>query len=364
MGHAFAWHGMRSYAPRRRPDDWKASGEDYTLFGDDPKVMDLSFPPAATLGGRIVDETGRPVPDTRIRIGHCDYLDAEGKESHLNFREFWAIGDAPAALTTRKTDKDGHFRFEGLPKEAGFRIYITHPKYAWLSLFVATTSRPATAFDYPRQSIVERERLPVAVGQLNVTVRSTRRIAVRTAFTDSARTARRVRVTASQGSGASRYGANGITDDNGELTFRLPPGEYDIRADPTVGGADCIRTLSTFRVADDPAEQRLDVRVDRGCVLLLEVVDAKTGKGVPGVEFAGEIDDNPGARSWVTFRTGYADYALSDASGRIRAVVKPGAGAFSVEHIPESAGYRPSSLKKHVALPAGQTVTLRFELDK
>jgi hypothetical protein len=363
-GYGFAWHGMRSYQPRRRPDDRKVTGEDYTFFGGDPKVMDLRFSPAAVLSGRIVDETGRPVPDARIRIGQCDYLDTEGKESHPNFREFWAIDDAPAALTTTKTNSDGRFRLAGLPKEAGFRIYIEHPKYAWLNLFAVTSSRPTTAFEYPGQSTIGHVREPVATGELNLTVNSTRQIDVRSTFAGSGRTAPRVRVTASQGSGVSGYGANGITDGNGKLQFCLPPGEYDIRSDPTIGGADCIRTLSNFKVVANPAEQLLEVRVNPACVLILEAVDSKTGKGIPGVQFLRETEDNPGARISVQLRTGYVDNPVSDSNGRIRAVVNPGAGVFSVGHMPESAGYRPSSLEKKVALPAGQTVTLRFELEK
>jgi len=107
----------------------------------------------------------------------------------------------------------------------------------------------------------------------------------------------------------------------------------------------------------------LEVRVKPGCVLILEVVDAKTGKGIPGVQFLGESNDNPGARTTVQSRTGYIDSPVSDAEGRLRAVVNPGEGVFSVGHIPESAEYRQSSVQKRVTLPARETVTVRFELD-
>ena len=293
-GHGFAWHGMRFYEPRRRPDDWKAAGEDYTLFGSDPKVIDLRFPPTAMLSGQIRDEKGLPVPDARIRIGHCDYLDTIGKESHHNFREFWAVHAAPAALTTTKTGRDGRFRLEGLPAEAGFWIHLEHPDYAWLSLHAATTSRPTTAFDYPRESTVGSVRPPVATGEINVSLHSTRQIAVRSVFADSGRPAPRVRISASQGSAATGYGANGITDGDGTLRFRLPPGEYDILADPTAESADVVRTRSTFSVTAKLAEQSLEVRVNQGCVLFLEVVDAKTHKGIPGLQFMAEMDGSHG----------------------------------------------------------------------
>jgi hypothetical protein len=361
-GHGFTWHGMRFYQHGRRPDDRNVAGEDYSLFGSDPKVMDLRFPPAAALGGRIEDEAGRPVPNVKVRISHCDYLDTAGKESHHNFREFWAVYAAPAALTTTKTGEDGRFRLEGLPKEAGFWIHVEHPEYAWLGVYAATTSRPTTEFDYPRQSTAGHERPPVETGELKITLRTIRRIAVRTVFADSGRPAPRVRISAGRGSAGNS--ASGTTDSEGRLLLRLPPGEYEILADPTDGGAACVRTISSLRVNEQPIDQSLEVLVKPACVLTLEVVDAKTGNGIPGIQFLGESNDNRRARAWVQSRTGYIDNPVSGADGRLRAVVNPGEGVYSVGHIPESGGYRQSSVTKRVTLPAGQTVTIRFELER
>jgi protocatechuate 3,4-dioxygenase beta subunit len=361
-GHGFAWHGMRSYQPRRRPADWKVAGEDYSLFQGEPLVMDLTFPPSAALGGRIVDEDQRPVPGAKIQIIGCDYLDTKGKESHPNFREFWSIAAAPAVFTTATTDDDGRCRFEGLPREAGFRIIIKHPDHATQFLYAVTTGRPASAFDYPRQAIGPgRERPPVRSAIFAV-LRATRRIAVRTVFADNGLPAPRVRVSATiRPSGTS---AGGISDDDGMLLLRLPAGEYDLRADPTAGGADCIRTLSKFTVAAGPAEQLLEVHVNPGCVVVLEVVDAATGKGIPGVTFLGERDDERGSKGWLQSRTGFIDNPHSNAEGRLRAVVAPGGGTFSLGRVPKSLGYRNDAQEKHVPLPARETVTVRFELRK
>jgi RNA polymerase sigma factor (sigma-70 family) len=362
-GRGFAWHGMRFYQPRRRPDDWKVAGEDYTVFGSDPKVMDLRFPPAATLGGRMVDEAGRPVPGVRIRIGQCDYLDTKGKESHHNFREFWAIGSAPADLKMTQTGQDGRFRLPGLPKEAGFWLLVEHPDYAWTSVYAATTERLTSSFDYPLESIVPGHgRPPVATKELNLTLRCTRRIAVRTIFADSGRSAPKVKVSAGNGSaGPSAYG---ITDADGRLRLRLPPGKYEVMADPTDGGAACVRTLSSLEVTEQPAEQSLEVRVTPGCALVFEVVDATTHKGIPGVGFLYEPEGKPGFRHSVQSRSGYIDNPGSDADGRLRAVVEPGERVYSVGYIPESTGYRQQQPQKRVVLPVGGSATVRFELQK
>jgi RNA polymerase sigma factor (sigma-70 family) len=363
-GYGFAWHGMRQFMPGLRPADLRVAGEDYSIYEGEPLVMDLRFAPAAVMSGRILDENGRPVSGAKVRLVSCDYLDYERKESHHNFREFWAIGQAPGELTTAKTEPNGRFRLEGVPKEVGIWVFVEHPDYARLSLHTATTTRPTTAFDYPLGRIAGKERPSVQTGDLNVTVHSTREIALRTVFASTGRPARRIRVTASQGDSANGYGANGETDADGELLFRLPPGRYDFRADPAIGGADCVRTLSAFRVADAPAQQSLELRVNEGCVVLLEAIDAKTGKGIPGVVFMQDLDGQNQGRAQVQSRTGYIDNPRSDASGRLRAVVYPGEGVFSIGWIPASAGYRDNTEQKSVNLVAGQTVTVRFEFDK
>jgi RNA polymerase sigma factor (sigma-70 family) len=362
-GHGFAWHGMRWYQPRRRPADWNPSGEDYSIFGGEPMVMDLRFPPEATLAGRVVDESGRPVAGAKIRIANCDYLDAAGKETHHNFREFWAIGDAPASLTRSMTGPDGRFRMDGLPKEAGFLIDMEHPDFAGVVLYAATTARPTSAFDYPGQMIGPgQERPPVASGQINVTLRSTRRIAVRTVFADSGKPAKAVRVSAFRGAAGS--GANGVTDESGRLNLRLPPGDYDVMADPTEGGAEMVRTRSTLKVTDQPAEQSLELPVKPGCVLILEAVDAETGDGIPAVEFMYEVDGGQGSRAQLQSRSGYIDNPRTDANGRLRAVVEPGERMYAVGRIAESSGYPLQDRQERVVLPAGQTVTVRFKLQR
>ena len=53
-------------APPRRLED---RGRRLSPLRGRPEGHGPAFPPAATLSGRIVDETGRPVPDARIRIG-------------------------------------------------------------------------------------------------------------------------------------------------------------------------------------------------------------------------------------------------------------------------------------------------------
>ena len=190
-GHGFAWHGMRGYIPRPRPANLNvAGGENYGLYLGEAIVMDLVFTTAATLAGRVVDESGRGVSGATIWINGCDYLDTVHRESHHNFREFWAIYSAPEALKKTITGLDGRFVFNGLPQEAGFWMHVEHPDYARLSFHAATTSRPTSAFDYPLGRIQGRERPPVLTGEISLTVIATRRVDVRTIVATTGRPAR------------------------------------------------------------------------------------------------------------------------------------------------------------------------------
>ena len=319
------------------------------------------------MSGRILDENGRPVSGARVRLVSCDYLDYERKESHHNFREFWAIRQAPGALTTAKTEANGRFRLEGLPKEMGFWVFVEHPDYARLSLYTATTTRPTTEFDFPLGRTAGKERPSVQTGELNLTVHSTRMIRVRTIVAGTKRPAPRIRFSATQGpspNGTDGYSAGGETDADGKLDLRLPPGEYSTTADPTSASENCVRTRSTFIVAAAPEQQSLELQVNEGCIVLLEAVDAKTGKGIRGVVFMQDLDGQNRGRAQVQSRTGYIDNPRSDANGRLRAIVYPGSGVFSIGWIPESAGYRDYTKQQSVDLVAGQTVTVRFELER
>jgi hypothetical protein len=146
--------------------------------------------------------------------------------------------------------------------------------------------------------------------------------------------------------------------------LRLPPGEYDVRADPPRRGSDCVRTLTRLTVADRPADQTQEVRVTRGCVLILEAVDETTGKGVPDVTFMEESVDHPGIWQSAQVSTAYVENARTDENGQLRAVVPPGKRTYAVGHIAELEGYPQQRPEKRVTLIGGETVKVRFKLHK
>ena len=100
------------------------------------------------------------------------------------------------------------------------------------------------------------------------------------------------------------------------------------------------------------------------CFCPRSVVDRTTGEGIAGLTFVCERDDERGSRGQVQTRTGFIDNPRTDKNGRLRAVVPPGSGVFALGFVPESSGYKETHEEKRATLNAGETVTIRFELEK
>ena len=111
------------------PDDRHVTGEDYTIFGGEPIVMDLRFPPPATLGGRIVDDAGRPVPGVKIRIAPLRLPRHGGQGIAPQLSGILGHPWCPRSRSRRpKPVPHGRFRLGGLPREAGFGVDMEHPR--------------------------------------------------------------------------------------------------------------------------------------------------------------------------------------------------------------------------------------------
>ncbi|WP_165227393.1 sigma-70 family RNA polymerase sigma factor [Aquisphaera insulae] len=363
-GHGFAWQGIKLYVPRPRPPELNDVIEGYNFFERDPLVMDLTLPRRGFLAGRVVDERRRPIVGASIRILCCDYLDYAGKETHTSTRMFGAINAAPAAMTTTRTDQEGRFHLDGLPAECGFYLRIENPSSAPRTLHAATTERPAAAFDYPHDSIQDRtERPTVHTGPILIVLDRARRVAVKTVIVGTKDPAAGIEVMAWQGDVGSS--ASGVSDADGRLELRLPPGEYDILAHRKTGESRGIYIRSKLSVAAEPSEQDFELSIDLGCVVNLEVIDADTRQGLPGVTFWSTTNPAGNNPRSVTSTHDFMDNPVnpvSDARGRLRAVMPPGETTFSVMHSPPPPGYQPSREQQRVTLRAGKAATVRFEL--
>ncbi|MBI1849136.1 MAG: sigma-70 family RNA polymerase sigma factor [Planctomycetes bacterium] len=357
-GRGFAWHGMRYFHPEPRPKNWIVSGEDDSTFPGQPIVTDLRFGPAKRLEGRIVDENGDPIAHAAIGVVGCNYLDVSGHESHVNHREFWAIDQFAEARRSTFTGEDGRFSLEALPAECCLCLGIGHHTHADTFVYAATTDRAITEHN---DLIDPKYAHRVSTGVLTITLQSTRVVHVAVVSGESDTPVPRVSVNASSSS-TIETGANGTSDANGTVDLKLPPGEFKLTADPP-RGSDTIRTQATLVVKAAPAEQSMTVRLKRGCVVILQAVDAATGVGLPGATFETECDDRPGQSQPVDESPSYGGPVKTDASGQARAVVVPGRRRFNYGECPKGYGWKCPNWDP-VDLPAGETVYVRFEFVK
>ena len=359
-GFGFAWHGMRQYNLGFRPVDPLPETENTpVIYQGEMIVMDLAFRPAVALHGSVKDNNDKPIAGVKVELYSGDYLDLNGRESHKNFREFWSMSKLPYALWSAQTGQDGQFRIEGLPKDTFYYVSISHPGFATYSLYASNGDRPVILPIYQ-----PNEPRDIVCNPLQVTLAMTRKVLANVTFGDTSKPAPRMQVYAGSAKSKPALSANGTTDADGNLTLELPPGKYSVTIDPPAG-MDYVRTIAELAVGEAAGEQAVELKVDRACVVILEAVDAETGKGIRGVSFfQGDEDHRPNTVAHLQSRTNFIDNPTTDAQGRLRAVVYPGRRSFRIAEVLKSSGYRAQAEPQTVDLPAGETVTLKFELQK
>jgi hypothetical protein len=153
VGRAFAWCGMKGLLidPRFKEEKYKSAllGRS-SYFPGDPIKIDLEFASPKKIEGRITNEKSEPIAGVKVRIAHCDYVNTAGKEQHPNYREFWAIYQAPSIMPEEVcavTDDNGRFAFSSVPPDVICWLMLEHPNYAGLTLYTSTSANPPEKHD-------------------------------------------------------------------------------------------------------------------------------------------------------------------------------------------------------------------------
>jgi beta-lactamase regulating signal transducer with metallopeptidase domain/tetratricopeptide (TPR) repeat protein len=360
---AFSWRGMKTLCLDPRfvgPDGKLHPSQRQTGYLPGEKIeLDLAFTTPRPITGRVVDEQGRPISKVRIDIGHCDFLNTVGKESHRNYREFWGMNQAAELMPEQffaESDAEGQFKLPHVPPEVLCWLKVRHADYALVSFYVATTDSPPAELDgHPV------EKLP-----LEIKLRSVRIVPVEVTYFDTGKPATGVFVSAyEKGSGNS---ANGKSDERGRLELKLPPGRYKFLGDPPPD-SDYIRTMQELVVDDAPARQPAALKLDSGSVILFKAIDADTGKGIPGVSFWYLTDSPAGHRTGVELNTTLISNPRTNEKGELRALVIPGKRQYGVGLNPLPAEYRAvdpadESNGRELICAAGKAQTVEFQLRK
>jgi hypothetical protein len=299
------------------------------LFSGDTVNVTLVFGPEVELRGKVIDENGKPLAGVRIQSRPCEQ---ESRQDNTAWLILWV---APVMTTT--SDSQGSFRFTGLPQRELFRLHAECPGYASLEQYANT------------QNLDAKEPKPP---DLKLTLVALRRVTTNVMYSDTGKPAANVRVEEVNGSGGR---VSGVTDSNGKVELEMPPGDHFLQITPPQGSV-YARAYDAIHVANVPAFQNEQLRLRRGCELVLQAIDEKTGMGISGVSFKYWLDNGDTTMQWRPLLD------KTDVTGRLSQLVSPGTGRYKVD---PTADYEAAkSTSAELDLPAGKTVTVEFKLRK
>lgn len=374
--YGITWHQQDSMYAVREPDPTDIQGR--RPLGA-LVAMNLTFRPADSLHGRVVDEKGRAVPGVKLAVQDADLLDSDGLETSRNSSFAWDV--LPGGRGQAVTDAHGRFTIDGLPSEGCFWVFVKRSEFPSFgdALYAATIEKPVAEHGQPRRHS-GRQPHKVYSGDIRLTLPTPRRLRVRVVADDTGKPLAGVRVSSLGEAMATGVFSGGTSDAEGRLTLDLPPGHYrGVVGDPPID-THYIRTYRRdLTVADEPTEQSLQLRMSPGCELLVDAIDFSTGKGLPDVLFWLAPTDHPEAKEQIQASTFQSAAPWTDEAGRMRAVLPPKPGKqyrlrFAGLHLPNSPGYFLGPEKEQpqfdivpaesepFSLEAGKTVHVRFEL--
>jgi hypothetical protein len=230
------------------------------------------------------------------------------------------------------------------------------------SLYTCTSLAPPET--YSTQPVT---RLPI-----ELILHTVRTIAVQVQAANSGEPLVGVKVRAGETSDTG-HSSFGISDKDGKVALKLPPGTYKLQGDPPTK-SDFARTSQELVVNDLPSEQPVTLRIQPGCVLVLKAIDSDTGLGIPDVTFWYEMTELPGGRKGrgmtsVQSHSTTVDNPKSNADGELRAVVTPGVRRYGIGLNPLPTDYEAVSREdvrpgRLLNLPAGETIKADFLLRK
>ena len=330
--YGFTWHSQRNYRPYERPDgtdpaDTDAVTTERAFYVDEPMDITLQFEPPAVIRGRVTDDTGQPIANASVQVGHvndtrnpdgfgmyrCTYLAAADTAERDRFA---AISALPEPLRATRTDADGFYELRHLRRDTEYTALIDAGlEYDPLGFNVVTqegTSDRGTKY-------VGYE------GGFDASCPAPRNVDFRIVAAESGEPLEGVTLL-SHGRRVRRAGGSARSDQNGHATLRLVPGDYQLYVEPSFTH-DLLGTMQELSVGVETDSEPQQIALEQAAVVVLQVVDAATDEPVAGASFEYETDTTR-VRETLHSQTRYADAPLTNPRGEVRAVVEPGRKRF------------------------------------
>jgi hypothetical protein len=379
-GLGIAWSAQRSMYALKEPHPDDIQGR---LPLDSPVVLDLTFPKAAVLSGKVVDEGGQPVEGAKLQVLGADLLDDHGQETNNGQGYDWKA--LPGTVGRAVTARDGGFHIEGLADRACFWISVNRPETdnATLAFYAATIDGPDTVHEQlPPGAFNGRTRHEVKTNPITVVFPKIRPIAVTVVGDANGKPIAGARVQTLDDSLATGIASYGTTDAAGRVVLGLPPGRAKgIVSDPPIATG-YIRTYQRPLIVEHGVgAQAYEIRQKAGVELILQAVALRPDNPVAGAYFWKAAEDKPEETQHIETSTFQGGEPWTGANGEMRAVLPPEPGRlyrfrFAGIHEPNMpAGINPAAANKHgyeafptqsapVELIEGKTIRLRFILHK
>jgi hypothetical protein len=349
----------------------------------EPVELDLTFPKAARLNGKIVDDLGAPVEGAKLQVSDCDLLDSDGRETNNRQGYDWNV--LPDHIGRAVTDRNGRFRIEGLADRACYLLFVQRPETenTSISFFAGTIDGPDTVHEQlPPSSFNGRGRHDVKTGDLTVTFPKLRLITVTVVADDTGKPVAGAGVYSLNASLGAGIVSGGQTDAAGKVVLGLPPGRYaGIRSDPPIETRYIRTNQRPLVVERGEGSQRYEIRQIVGVELIFQAVGVRAGNPVAGAFFWKAPEDQPDETQNIDTSTFWSSEPFTDAKGEMRAVLAPEPGRryrFRFAGVHEAnmpAGITAEAANKQgyeafptqsapVELKGGTTIRLRFILHK
>jgi hypothetical protein len=362
-GHAFAWRPLKWFYPDRKLVKDTSPGnlpeDQQTGFGTEDKiVLDLKFGPATKLRGRVVDESGQGIPNTKVLIRDAepwsdDQFAVSGFES-LNSERF-----IPPEMNVRQTDSEGWFEFTQLPADHRFSINVAPPGHS-PRIISATTHEGAEA---------ERDGKPLYSNGFELKFATPREVRLRVVYGDTKEPAERVGV----GGKVSEAGFWETTSAEGLVNVKLPDGAYNLGMSPRIG-TDYLPTDQTVTISADAVNAPITLELQPAAVVNITVVDGETGKPLPEVDVwweqkmaSGQVyKEARGWRSWeVETRISHYEEPRTNQEGKMRVLFPPGKHLIGVGNKSRPAGYVAIEADgREIECIVGKPVDIEFKMRK